>query len=160
MALSPPSGSRTRLTLLVLASVTLLALGLRDVPVVRDLREGVATALDPVEGAIDSATSPIRNAWHGVTDYDELKAENARLKAARADEAAQQVAGQDAAKQLEDLSAVLDLPFVGEPAPGDRPGGERPAVELLARRSRSTRAATTASPSACRWRPGPGWRAG
>jgi rod shape-determining protein MreC len=111
MALSPPSGSRTRLILLVLASVTLVVVGLRDAPVVRDLREGVATALDPVEGAIDSATSPIRNAWHGVTDYDELKAENAKLKEERADEAAEQVAAQDAAKQLEDLSTVLDLPF-------------------------------------------------
>jgi rod shape-determining protein MreC len=111
MAISPPTGSRTRIAVLLVASVTLIAVGLRDVGVVRDVREGAATALDPVENAVDWVTSPVRNAWHGVTDYDDVKAENERLRARVAQSEGDRVAGADAEKQLADLSKVLDLPF-------------------------------------------------
>lgn len=111
MAISPPTGSRTRIAVLVLASVTLIAVGLRDVTVVRQMREGVANALDPVATLVNRATSPVRNAWHGVTDYDEVKAENERLRAEVAKSRSGKVAGADAEKQLADLSKVLDLPF-------------------------------------------------
>lgn len=113
MALSPPSGSRTRLAILLVASVTLIAVGLRDVAIVRDAREGAANALDPVENLVDKVTSPVRNAWHGVTDYEDVKAENDRLRGRVADAESQKVAGADARKQLADLSKVLDLPFAG-----------------------------------------------
>jgi rod shape-determining protein MreC len=111
MAISPPTGSRTRLTILVVASVTLIILGLRDVPVVRDAREGAARVLDPVTGAVDTVTSPVRNAWHGVTDYEDLKDENQRLKAEVSEAKGDQVAEADATKQLSELSQTLDLPF-------------------------------------------------
>jgi rod shape-determining protein MreC len=113
MALSPPSGSRTRFAILMVASVTLIVVGLRDVPLVRNAREGAAKALDPVENLVDTVTSPVRNAWHGVTDYDQVKAENERLRARVADAESQKVTGADAEKQLADLSKVLDLPFAG-----------------------------------------------
>ncbi len=114
MALSPPTGSRTRMTVLVLASVTLVVVGLRDVPVVRDLREGAATVLSPVESAISTVTSPVRNAWHGITDYDEVRAENDRLRAELAESEAAAIGQSDAEHRLADLSASLDLPFAGD----------------------------------------------
>jgi rod shape-determining protein MreC len=114
MALSPPTGSRTRMTVLVLASVTLVVVGLRDVPVVRDLREGAATVLNPVESAISTVTSPVRNAWHGITDYDEVRAENDRLRAELAESEAAAIGQSDAENRLADLSASLDLPFAGD----------------------------------------------
>ena len=114
MAISPPTGSRTRTIVLVLASVTLVAIGLRDVPVVRDLREGAATIVSPIEGAVSAVTSPFRNAWHGVTDYDELKDENDRLQAELAEAEAATIGQSDAEQQLADLSASLDLPFAGD----------------------------------------------
>ena len=45
MAISPPTGSRTRMVVLVLASLTLVVVGLRDVPIVRDLREGASAVV-------------------------------------------------------------------------------------------------------------------
>jgi rod shape-determining protein MreC len=113
MALSPPTGSRTRMTVLVLASITLVVVGLRDVPVVRDVREGAAAVIRPVEGAVSWVTSPFRNAWHGITDYDELKRENDRLQAEVAESEAAGIGRSDAEQQLADLSASLDLPYAG-----------------------------------------------
>jgi rod shape-determining protein MreC len=114
MAISPPTGSRTRMAVLVLASVTLVIVGLRDVPIVRDLREGAATVVSPVEGAISAVTSPVRNAWHGITDYDDLKDENDRLQAELAEAEAGGIGQSDAETQLADLSASLNLPFAGD----------------------------------------------
>jgi len=114
MAISPPTGSRTRLAVLVAASVTLVVVGLRDMPVVRDVREGAASITDPVEGAVDTVTSPVRNAWHGITDYEDLREENARLRADAEEAEAAEVTASDAERQLADLSLVLDLPYASD----------------------------------------------
>jgi rod shape-determining protein MreC len=114
MAISPPTGSRTRMIVLVLASVTLVVVGLRDVPVVRDLREGASTVVSPVEDAIGTVTSPIRNAWHGVSDYEDLQRENDRLQEQLAESESTAIEQSDAERQLADLSASLNLPFAGD----------------------------------------------
>jgi rod shape-determining protein MreC len=114
MAISPPTGSRTRMLVLVLASVTLVVVGLRDVPVVRDVREGAATVVSPIEGAISTVTSPVRNAWHGITDYEDLQRENERLQEQVAEAEAADIGQTDAERQLADLSASLNLPFAGD----------------------------------------------
>jgi rod shape-determining protein MreC len=113
VAVSPPTGSRTRFAALVLASVTLLTVGLRDAPVVRDVREVAAAVVSPVEGAVDTVTSPVRNGWHGITDYDELERENERLRAQVEEAEAEGVRASDAEKQLAELSTSLDLPWAG-----------------------------------------------
>jgi rod shape-determining protein MreC len=113
MAISPPTGSRTRVAVLVLASVTLLTVGLRDAPVVREVREGASAVIDPVEGAVDRVTAPVRNAWHGVTDYDDIQRENDELRAQAEAGAAAGVQTSDAERQLAELSASLDLPWAG-----------------------------------------------
>jgi rod shape-determining protein MreC len=114
VAIPRPSGSRTRIAVLVLASITLLTIGLRDAPVVRDVREGAATVVSPVEGAADAVTRPFRNAWHGVTDYEDLRDENERLRAQVTDGDAGAVRATDAEQQLAELSAALDLPYAAD----------------------------------------------
>jgi rod shape-determining protein MreC len=114
MAISPPTGSRTRVAVLVLASVTLVVIGLRDVAVVRDLREGAAEVVAPVERALGTVTSPFRNAWHGITDYEDVKRENDRLRAELAETEAAGIGRSDAEQQFADLTAALDLPFAGD----------------------------------------------
>ncbi|HET8621143.1 MAG TPA: rod shape-determining protein MreC [Acidimicrobiales bacterium] len=111
MAISPPTGSRTRLAVVVAASVTLVVVGLQDAPVVRDVREGAATVTDPIVGAVDTVTSPVRNAWHGVTDYEDLRDENARLRTEVEEAGSAEITATDAERQLADLSLVLDLPY-------------------------------------------------
>lgn len=114
MAIPRPSGSRTRLAILVLASVTLLTVGVRDVPVVRDVREATAAVVGPVEGVAGAVTRPFRNAWRGISDYEELQAENERLRAEIAGGEAGEVRSTDAEQQLAELSAVLDLPYAAD----------------------------------------------
>ena len=114
MAISPPTGSRTRMVVLVLASVTLVVVGLRDVPIVRDLREGASAVVSPVEDAIGTVTSPVRNAWHGITDYEDLQRENDRLQSQLAEAESTAIEQSDAEQQLADLSASLNLPFAGD----------------------------------------------
>ncbi len=111
MALSPPSRSRTRVAVVVVAAATLVAVGRTDLGLVRSAREGASTALDPVANVVDTVTSPLRNAWHGITDYQDVKAENERLRGEVAAARAQKVARADAAKQLADLNKAIDLPF-------------------------------------------------
>jgi rod shape-determining protein MreC len=114
MAISPPTGSRTRLAIVVAASVTLVTLGLRDVPVIRDLREGAATVTDPIESGVDALTRPVRNAWHGMSDYEDLQDENERLRDQLEEAGAADISATDAQRQLADLSLVLDLPYAND----------------------------------------------
>ena len=100
---------------------------------VRDVREGAATALRPVEGAIGTITSPVRNAWHGITDYDDLKGENDRLRAELAEVEAAEIGASDAEHQLADLSDVARPALRRRRAEGDGPGGVGAPLELLAR---------------------------
>jgi rod shape-determining protein MreC len=111
MAISPPTGSRTRFAVLVLGSVTLLTIGLRDAPIVREVREGASVVIGPIEGAVDTVTAPVRNAWHGVTDYEDLQRENDELRAQVEESEADGVQTSDAERQLAELSASLDLPW-------------------------------------------------
>jgi rod shape-determining protein MreC len=117
MALSRPQGSRSRLTILVLAAVTLLTLGQRDLPVVRQVREGFGTVFSPFEGVAETISRPIRDVWDGVSsvgDVDDLEKENRELRDRVAELEAQAATDTDAERQLEELTTTLDLPWVGD----------------------------------------------
>ncbi len=117
MALSRPQGSRSRLTILVLAAVTLLTLGQRDLPVVRQVREGFGTVFSPFEGVANTISRPIRNVWDAVAsagEADDLEKENRELRERVAELEAGAATDTDAQRQLEELTSTLDLPWVGE----------------------------------------------
>jgi rod shape-determining protein MreC len=102
---------------LVVVAVTVLVIGQRDLPVVRQVREGAATVLSPFEGIAETASRPVRDVWEGVTKYgdvDDLEAENRDLTARVAELEATQATETDTRRQLEELSATLDLPWVGD----------------------------------------------
>lgn len=105
--------SLIRLLFLVVISVVIIALDRADAPVVSSVREGAATVLSPAEGVADWVSRPVRNAWHGVTDYDELSDENAELREQLADSESADISETDNERRLEELSGLVDLPFAG-----------------------------------------------
>ena len=77
------SRSRFTLLLLVLTSITVITLDFRGqgAGVVESVRDVALDTFAPVQSVTDTVFSPVTNAWNGITNYDDLEAENARLQA-------------------------------------------------------------------------------
>lgn len=109
--------SRSRLRViagtLVLLSITLITLDIKGVGPVESLKRDIGDGLTGTDSFFSHLTSPIRNAWHGMGEYDNLKEDNAklrdeleRLKSAGTSE---QIAGEKLAElaQIEAINAAL-----------------------------------------------------
>lgn len=74
--------SRRRVVvLLVLTSLLLITLDRRgNNPVIDKARQAFAVVLRPFDIAAEAVSKPIANAWYGITNYDDLRAENDALK--------------------------------------------------------------------------------
>jgi rod shape-determining protein MreC len=115
VALSRRTGrSRLTLALLVLTSLALLTLDFRNSGIVTGARNTASTVFSPLRGAAETVTEPFSNAWHGVTDYGDLKGENERLQAQLDAARGGAVQNEDAAKQLAELLAQNDIEWVGD----------------------------------------------
>lgn len=97
---------------MVLLSFTVITIGSKDVPVLGTVRSSVIDVLGPVGRGFTSATKPIRSWWGGVNDFDELKAENERLRDEVARLKAKQSANSAAASDLARLKELEGIPFV------------------------------------------------
>lgn len=106
--------SRLTLALLVITSITVLTLDFRDSAPVSAMREAAATVFSPLRGLADSATQPFRNAWGGITDYDDVKRENEELRAQLDEMRGDVVRQEDAEAQLAQLLDQLDIDWVGD----------------------------------------------
>ena len=73
-------GRRRVIIALLLTCVLLLTLDLRGNPVLDRIRDGFATVMSPVESATDVVTTPLGRTWQGITEYDDLEAENQALQ--------------------------------------------------------------------------------
>lgn len=73
-------GRRRALVLLALTSVLLITLDLQGSPIVDSARRAFGVVFTPLEDAARVVTRPIENAWHGITDYDDLERENQALR--------------------------------------------------------------------------------
>jgi len=107
---------RSRYVLLVLSllAVTLITLDSRGVGVFDGIRNTAGDVFAPVGDAFAWVTSPISNAWGGMSDYDDLKAENERLRQ-RVDELeGGEAEAANAVEQLERLQEQLQIEFVGD----------------------------------------------
>jgi len=66
--------------LLVLTSLLLITLDRRSNNAVIDkTRQAFAVIMRPFDIAVEAVSKPVANAWYGITNYDELKAENEAL---------------------------------------------------------------------------------
>lgn len=102
------------LLVLTLVAVTLITLDARDVPVFDGARNVASDVFGPVGGAVSVVTSPFRNAWRGATGYDDLQAENRRLRRQLEEVEGRRIRGANAQEQLRRLNEQLHLGFAEE----------------------------------------------
>lgn len=115
MALSRRTGrSRLTLALLVLTSLALLTLDFRDSSIVAGARRIASSAFSPLRGAAETVSEPFSNAWHGITGYGDLEAENEALRARLDELRGGAVQDEDATEQLAALLSQLDIEWVGD----------------------------------------------
>jgi rod shape-determining protein MreC len=115
VALSRRTGGRSRITLalLILTSVAVLTLDFRDAGIVRSARNTAGAVFAPLKGVGETISEPFTNAWNGITDYGDVQAENAELRERIAELEGEQVLNEEAARQLEELAAQLELEWIG-----------------------------------------------
>ncbi|MCU1454860.1 MAG: mreC [Acidimicrobiales bacterium] len=81
MAYSRRTGrSRFTLFLLVLSSLTLLAVDLPGTGPLKPVRRAFGVVFSPFRSAGNSVFKPVADGWHGMFGYGDLKKENARLR--------------------------------------------------------------------------------
>ena len=93
----------------MLTSVLLITLDLRGNAVFNAARTGFGYALDPLEVAGEVITRPVERAWGGITEIDDLKAENRRLQAQIDSQQSAVVAAQNALIENGELRTQLNL---------------------------------------------------
>ena len=111
---SLPGRSRLTVALLVLVSVTLVTLDVRNVAAferVKDVLEGV---IGPVVSGAQRAGQPVVDAWEAVTDYDDIKEENRRLRAELEVERGRDLANAAATEVLRQYLAEAQIQHLGD----------------------------------------------
>ena len=105
---------RSRLTLLflVLISVTLVTLDVRNVGPFERTKDAVGTVLDPVLAGARRAGRPVGDAWQAATEFDDLERENERLRAELEAQRGQALADANAAAVLREVLTELQIPYV------------------------------------------------
>jgi rod shape-determining protein MreC len=107
-------GRRRAIVLLLLTSVLLLTLDLRGNAVLDAVRTGYNKVLEPFESAADVVTRPIRNAWRGVTDYEDKAEEVERLREQLDAQRAEQISAQATIQEHNELLALNNLPALSD----------------------------------------------
>ena len=123
MAVYTP-GRRRAILLLVLTSLLLITIDLRGNALLDAARDGFDRAMRPIEDAAEVVGRPVRNAWRGITRYDDLEAENERLEAQIDAMRTNDIAARSVIEQWQRLFAMFDLE-----SPGDF---DRVVAQLLA----------------------------
>ena len=101
---------------LILTSVTVITLDFRGEGsgTIDTVRHVAADAFAPVRDAADSVLSPIGNTFSGITDYDDLEEENARLKARIDELEGEETLDEDATAELRELLRLEHLDWIGD----------------------------------------------
>jgi rod shape-determining protein MreC len=107
-------GRRRAIILLLLTSVLLLTLDLRGNAVLDAVRTGYNKVLEPFESAADVVTRPIRNAWRGITDYEDKAEEVERLREQLDAQRADQISAQAQIIEHNELLALNNLPALSD----------------------------------------------
>jgi rod shape-determining protein MreC len=118
---------RTTLVLLVLLSVTLITFDVRGNGLIDGARETAGDVFSPVRGVARTVFRPFENTWHGIFDYEDVKAERDRLADQVEAQEGAAIAADAAVREMQALEALDKLPtlanvpqvtarVIGEPA--------------------------------------------
>lgn len=108
---------RIRIVALLATALVLVTLDFRgNAGIFGTVRDGVAEVLAPVRAFGGWATSPLRNGWKGITDYDDVIDENARLRDELAQAQQDVLLAGELQRELDALRAETGV----NPAPGLR----------------------------------------
>jgi rod shape-determining protein MreC len=117
VALSRRNGrSRATLVLLILISITIITLDFRGdgSGIIGTVRDVAADGLAPVRDGAGAVLSPVSHAWSGITGYDGLERQNAKLKEQLAEAHGRGAINEDATNQLQALLKLEHLDWVGD----------------------------------------------
>jgi len=103
------AGRRRTMIILLLSSVLLITLDLRGNAVFDAARSGFDYALRPFEVAGEVVTQPVSRVWSGMTEVDDLEAENRLLQEQLDAQRNDQIAAQNALIENRKLRALVDL---------------------------------------------------
>jgi rod shape-determining protein MreC len=106
---------RTTLFILVLASVTIITLDARGGfhRITSGVKSVAADAFAPVRAGIDDVIEPIGSFLAGSVHYGAVRQQNQKLQAQIDQLKGEQSSQQEVEQRLSQLSALLDLPFIG-----------------------------------------------
>ena len=102
--------------LLVLTSITVITLDFRDQGegVLESIRAGAQDVFSPVQSVVAGVFSPVGDFFGGITRYQQVKAENERLRTELDAAQGDLVRGADAARERQLLLALQRLDFAGD----------------------------------------------
>lgn len=135
MAVYSPARRRL-IAALLLSSVLLITIDLRGNMFLDWVRNGFQQAMDPLESAAEVVSRPIRNAWRGITQYDDLADENEELRrqieAQRGDQISNRAAVLEyqALLELNNLPSLSDYPTVTARVIGETPSNIDQVIEI------------------------------
>ena len=95
--------------ILLLTSIMLITIDLRGNALLDAARSGFDYAFRPFEAAADVVTQPVERIWVGVTQVDDLRAENEELRRQLDQQRADQISNQNALAENQELRALLNL---------------------------------------------------
>ena len=127
---------RRAIALLVLTSLGLATLSLRDSPAIGAVRGAFLVVFRPFEGAVRVVTRPVSNAVHGIRDYGDVLAENEVLRERVAQQEGAAVAAAASVRLAQELLALNGLPTlagigtVTAQAIGESPGNFAQTIEI------------------------------
>src|SRR5688500_12381713 len=113
MAVYTP-GRRRAILILLLSSLLILTIDLRGNAIFDAIRSGYNQALRPFESASEVISRPIRNAWRGITQYDDLEAENQRLREQVNAQQINDILNQASLSDLYELRAYFEIDSIGD----------------------------------------------
>lgn len=101
---------RRMIVVLLLTSILLVTLDMRDSGFVGGVRDTFGTIFRPVEKLTNVVTKPVSNAWRGVTEYGALRKENLALKDLLVKQEGSAIAATASVREAQELLALNGLP--------------------------------------------------